>query len=125
MDLKGFFDEVKAAIENAGEPAPATGEVKIEVPEDLQKAIDDIGNMAQAVEALRTTVNEQQVTLEGVTEALEKTLDRMARLESGGAVRKSLDGSEGTPDPDDQGDKGSLSKAVLATLTTGRIVTLK
>ncbi len=117
FNVTEFFEQLTAKLTESGDAPPVKSEA--ELPEAVQKAIDDIGNMAQAMESLRTSVNEQKATLEQVTEALGKTLDRVASLETGTAVRKSLDGGElgedGKPKPP------ALSDAVMKALNGHRV----
>jgi two-component sensor histidine kinase len=92
FDVAEFFAQLTDRLNQ--ESPPADDSKGGELPEAVQKAIEDIGNMAQAMELLRTAGNERQATLDQVTDVLEKILDRVASLETGTAVRKSMDGGE-------------------------------
>lgn len=119
IDLRDRVEKIQATLTALGELADwtkAMTEVQGQV-DAVAKTVEGLGDLA----AVATRVTKLGEAVATHTAVLEKVLDRQERLESATAVRKSLDGQEGTVSP---GAAGRFD-GVMRSLVSGRSATLR
>lgn len=118
FDMQSFLDGLKADLESAirapeqTEGRSDTSDLTARV-EALEKAVATLGGDGEgSINALVKALNE---SIDQIKEVVDKTLDRVIRLEGGTAVKKSVDGDDkDTGDSKPESPEEAIAKANAA-----------